>query len=107
MGTPVLPEQQVRTGMWAMALYIHNTNGLQFFEDVYGPVASYAPQYVNEKAELFASRPTRAIGQLDAPHSRKLLAAVDARYTQVATNLLRSVESPLDRLQRSKDPSPA
>jgi site-specific recombinase XerD len=26
-----------------------------------------------------------------------------ARYTQVATNLLRSVESPLDRLLRSKD----
>jgi site-specific recombinase XerD len=30
-----------------------------------------------------------------------------ARYTQVATDLLRSVESPLDRLLRSKDPSPA
>jgi integrase/recombinase XerD len=30
-----------------------------------------------------------------------------ARYTQVATNLLRSVESPLDRLLRLKDQSPA
>lgn len=30
-----------------------------------------------------------------------------ARYTQVATNLLRSVESPLDSLLRPKDPSPA
>ena len=30
-----------------------------------------------------------------------------ARYTQVATNLLRSVESPLDRLLRPKDQSPA
>jgi site-specific recombinase XerD len=29
-----------------------------------------------------------------------------ARYTQVATNLLRSVESPLDRLLRPKDQSP-
>lgn len=30
-----------------------------------------------------------------------------ARYTQVATNLLRSVESPLDRLLRPKDQLPA
>jgi integrase/recombinase XerD len=30
-----------------------------------------------------------------------------ARYTQVATNLLRSVESPLDRLLRPTDQSPA
>jgi site-specific recombinase XerD len=30
-----------------------------------------------------------------------------ARYTQVATNLLRSVESPLDRLLRPKDQAPA
>jgi integrase len=30
-----------------------------------------------------------------------------ARYTQVATNLLRSVESPLDQLLRPKDQSPA
>jgi site-specific recombinase XerD len=30
-----------------------------------------------------------------------------ARYTQVATNLLRSVESPLDRLLLRKDRPPA
>lgn len=78
--TPTLFD--VELGAFAMALYIHNTGGTQFVEDMFG--TDVHPSYSNEKAGLWAKAPTRAISALDADHTRKLLGIVRDRWLAAA-----------------------
>lgn len=78
----IIEKKLMEVGMWATCLYIHNTNGLQFVADVFGP--DVHESYASEKAYDWGRAPTRAIGKLDNDHRRKLFAIIHQRWTEAA-----------------------
>ncbi len=57
-------------GAVALMLYLHNTSGVKFVEDIFGEVHE---TYMHEKSSQYATSPTRAIGHLDDDHRSKLV----------------------------------
>ena len=78
-------------GAWAMVLFLHDTSGVEYAELIYGK--DKHPNYLAEKAELFAKSPTSAISALDAEHILKLLAIVMARHGNQAQRMLTTFAS--------------
>jgi hypothetical protein len=74
-------------GAVAMILYLYNTGGVRFVEDIFG--ADVHPTYMREKAHSYAESPTRAIGNLDSNNMKKLVTLAITRHGDAARKLTR------------------
>jgi len=72
-------------GAWAMVLYIYNTSGVKFVQDVYGIVH---PTYEEEKMKAWGQSPATAMGFLDQEHREKLLSIAVERWGDVSREAL-------------------
>lgn len=72
-------------GALALVFYLYNTSGTQYAEDVF---PGEHPNYLEEKAGMWARSPSRAIGFLDSEHLRRLFAIARERYEAQARKQL-------------------
>jgi hypothetical protein len=67
----------------AVVSYIYNTSGVDFVRDIFGEVH---PDYLREKAELWANSPAAAIGFLDWNNFQKFVQTAISRCGNASEN---------------------
>lgn len=70
--------RQYLLGVYCLSYYLYNTSGIVFAKDMASENAH--PNYLNEKATLWAESPARALGSLDEEHFAKIANIAFERY---------------------------
>ena len=80
-----IPGNDLALGGWCMVAYIYNTSASKFADDVYGEAH---PDYLDEKAQIWALSPARAIAGLDPVHFRRLMGIAVSEHIDAAAMML-------------------
>jgi hypothetical protein len=73
-------------GALAMILYLYNTGGVRFVEDIFGP--DVHETYMREKASTYSQSPARAIAGLDSTNMKKLVELAVSRHGDAAREIM-------------------
>ena len=76
-----MSQAHIDAGGWCLVCYLCNTSAVGFAHDIFGDAH---PNYLAEKAKVFAASPARAIGCLDPNNFRRLMAIATMRHSSQA-----------------------